>query len=236
MRCDDLSGSRATRLAPSESSKPSPRICAMQHANNGRKIFRMSGGRYVEGCTKRFLKPVLMVARCCACDSATRSGGRCLLCSRCLDDDVPSILSYGLSQLMHLPHIVITFSSITTLLLQNVLKEGIRVCTSWATASARAKTCGGSRQARRIGTKENTTHSIRRIHTCLPYTSLETTSCTDSQEPQHTGLYHQPQEQALPDRIKALDGLSSIAAAAFRKNIQIHTTGHRTFQLHPVSH
>ena len=57
----------------------------------------MNRGRYTEGCTNCFLKPVLIVARCCICDLAIRSGGRYLLCSCCVDDDVLSILLYGLS-------------------------------------------------------------------------------------------------------------------------------------------
>jgi hypothetical protein len=50
----------------------------------------------------------------------------------------------------------------------------------------------------------------------------------------HTELHHQPQEQALPDPVKTLDGLSSAAAAAFRNNLRIHTTRRRTFQLYPI--
>ncbi len=77
--------------------------------------------------------------------------------------------------------------------------------------------------------KEDKTHDIRRIHTRLPYPPLETPSHPDRQEPQHARLYHKPQEQALPDPVKTLDGLSSTAAAAFRKNLRIHTTKRRTF-------
>jgi hypothetical protein len=105
------------------------------------------------------------------------------------------------------------------------------------------KTCGGraakstrSRVSRSDRGKEDKIHNIRRIHTRLPYTSLEITSCPDRQEPQHTGLHHQPQEQTLPDPIETLDGLSSTAAAAVRKNLRIHTTRRGTFQLHPASH
>jgi len=64
---------------------------------------------------------------------------------------------------------------------------------------------------------------------CLPYTSLETTSYPDRQEPQYTGLHHQSQEQALPDLVKALGGLSSAIAAALRKNLRIHTTRRSSF-------
>src|SRR5882757_7291332 len=74
-----------------------------------------------------------------------------------------------------------------------------------------ATACRGSRRARRTGTKtcggraakstrsrvsrsdrgkEDKTHNIRRIHTCLPYTSLETTSYSDRKEPQHARLHH----------------------------------------------
>jgi hypothetical protein len=41
------------------------------------------------------------------------------------------------------------------------------------------------------------------------------------------------QEQAFPDPVESLDGLSSTAAAAFRKNLRIYTTRRRTFQLPP---
>jgi len=76
--------------------------------------------------------------------------------------------------------------------------------------------------------------NIRRIHTCLPYTSLETTSYPDRQEPQHTGPHHQPQEQALPDIVKTLDGLSSTTSAALRKNLRLYPTRRRTFQLSSI--
>ena len=102
-------------------------------------------------------------------------------------------------------------------------------------------TCGGrAAKSTRSGVsrsdrgKEHKTHNIRRIHTCLPYTSLETTSYPDRQEPQHTGLYHQPQEQALPEPVETLDGLSSTAVADFRKNLRIYPTRHRAFQLHLI--
>jgi hypothetical protein len=132
---------------------------------------------------------------------------------------------------------------------RNVVTTRLRFCASWAAASRSrwanrtgAKTCRGSRRARRTRTKtcggraakstrsgvscserrtEHRTHNIRSIHTCLPYTPPEATSYPDRQEPRHTGLRHQPQEQALPDPVKTLDGLSSIAAAAFRKNLRI---------------
>ena len=48
--------------------------------------------------------------------------------------------------------------------------------------------------------RQNPQHS--RIHTCLPYTSLETTFYPDRQESRDIGFLYQPQEQAVPDSIE----------------------------------
>jgi hypothetical protein len=87
------------------------------------------------------------------------------------------------------------------LLLQNVLNEITRVCTSCATASrsgrasrTRTKTCAGRATKSTKGGvsrsdrgKEDKTHYIRRIHTCLSYTSLDTISYPDRQESHYAG-------------------------------------------------
>jgi hypothetical protein len=80
--------------------------------------------------------------------------------------------------------------------------------------------------------RQNPQHS--RIHTCLPYTSLETTFYPDRQESRDIGFLYQPQEQAVPTLLEPLDGLSSTAAAALRKNLRIYPTRRRTFQLYPI--
>jgi hypothetical protein len=53
-------------------------------------------------------------------------------------------------------------------------------------------------------------------------TSLETTSYPDRQKPQHTGLHHQPQEQAMPHPFETLDRLSDSTTTALRKGLRIY--------------
>jgi len=131
---------------------------------------------------------------------------------------------------------------------RNVVTTGFGFCAPRAVASGSALKSTKSRREGRTGAtasrtrakargrtgRQDKTHNIRRIHTCLPYTSLETTSYPDRQEPQHTGFHHQPQGQALPDFVKSLDGLSSTTAAALRNNLRLYPTRCRIFQLYPI--
>jgi hypothetical protein len=91
----------------------------------------------------------------------------------------------------------------------------------------------GNEDVRRTSSGRQDPHHSK-IHTCLPYTSLEATFYPDRQESQYTGLHYQPQEQAVPDFIETLDGLSSAATTALRKNLLIYPTRRRTFQLYPI--
>ncbi|KAH8590408.1 hypothetical protein B0O99DRAFT_599057 [Bisporella sp. PMI_857] len=114
--------------------------------------------------------------------------------------DMNSIQPVAMQEVNHLP----TFSSCRT---------GATTRSGRVAKSTRSGVSGSDRG------KEDETHNIRRIHTCLPYTSLETTLYPGRQELQHTGLHRQPQEQTLPNAIKALDGLSQYYSSKFSKEL-----------------
>jgi hypothetical protein len=57
---------------------------------------------------------------------------------------------------------------------------------------------------------------LRACHTLL------STSYPDRQEPQHTGLHHQPQEQALPDLVKLLAIISTTSVYIYLRRSNIY--------------